>query len=93
MPEKKTTLPSLRNQDWWTVKSETEKVNDLLNNIPTNNITGLNNLIYAGAKLICEKIGVPLKTTRWKSKPGKGTQTWIADKKTKTTSKNTKTEH
>ena len=70
MSEKKTTLPSLRNQDWRTVKSETETVNDLLSNIPTNDITDLNDLIYEGAKLICEKIGVPLKTTGGKSKPG-----------------------
>ena len=39
---------------WSTVKSETEKVNVLLTNTPTN-ITELNDLIYAGAKLICEK--------------------------------------
>ena len=36
--EKKTNLPSLRNQDWRTVKSKTEKVNDLLTNISTNDI-------------------------------------------------------
>ena len=70
MSEKKTTLPSLRSQDWRTVKIETETVNDLLTNIPTNSITELNDLIYVGAKLICEKIGVPLKTTDRKSKPG-----------------------
>ena len=29
MSEKKTTLPSLRNQDWRTVKSIADKVNDL----------------------------------------------------------------
>ena len=55
--EKKTTLPSLRNQEWRTVKSE--KVNDLLTNLQTNNITELNNLIYVGAKLVCEKNGFP----------------------------------
>ena len=54
MSEKKTTLPSLWNQ----VKSETEKVNDLLTNSPINDIIELNDLIYAGAKLVCEKIGV-----------------------------------
>ena len=59
LSEKKTTLPSFRNQDWRSVKSETEKVNDLLTNLLTNDITELNNLIYAGAKLVCEKIGVP----------------------------------
>ena len=59
MFENKTTLPSFRNQDWGSVKSETEKVNDLLTNPPTNDITELNDLIYAGAKLVCEKISVP----------------------------------
>ena len=61
MSKKKTTLPSLRNQNQKTVKSETEKVNDLLTNIPTNNIMELNDFIYAGPKLVCEKIRVPLK--------------------------------
>ena len=63
--EKKTTLTSLRNQDWRTVKYETEKVKDLLTNIMINDITKLNDLIYAGAKLVCEKIG-----DNRKSKPG-----------------------
>ena len=35
MSEKKTTLPSLRNQDWETVKVETEKINKLLTCIST----------------------------------------------------------
>ena len=34
-----------------------------------NNKTELNKLIYAGAKLVCKKIGVPLKSTKKKSKP------------------------
>ena len=55
MSEKKTPLLSLRNQDRRTVKSETEKVNDLLTIILTNDITELNDLIQAGAKLVCEK--------------------------------------
>ena len=33
------------------------------------NITRLNELIYAGAKLVCEKVGIPLKSTNEKSKP------------------------
>ena len=70
MSEKKNTLPSLRNQEWRTIKSETEKVNYLLTNIPTNDITELNDLIYAGIKLLREKIRVYLKTTGRKSKPG-----------------------
>ena len=35
-----------------------------------NNITKLNELIYAGAKLFCEKTGIPSKSTKEKSKPG-----------------------
>ena len=38
--------------------------------ISTNNISELNDLIYAGAKLVCEKIGVPSKSTKKQSKPG-----------------------
>ena len=34
------------------------------------NITKLNELIYVGAKLVCEKIRCRLKTTNWNSKPG-----------------------
>ena len=41
-----------------------------MTNIPTNNITELNDLIYAGAKIVSDKIGVPLKTTGRKLKPG-----------------------
>ena len=58
MSENKTTLSSLRNQDWKIVKVETEKINELLTHNSTNNITELNELIYAGTKLVCEKIGV-----------------------------------
>ena len=61
--EKKNAMTSLRNQNWKAVKAETEKIKDLLTNIPTNNITELNDLIYAGAKLVCWKIGVPQKNT------------------------------
>ena len=39
MSEKKTILPSLRNEDCKTIETETEKKNDLLPNIPTGNIT------------------------------------------------------
>ena len=53
--EKKTILPFVRNQNWKKHKRETEKVNKPLPNIPTDNITKLNNLIYAGAKLARDK--------------------------------------
>ena len=66
----KATLPSLRNIEWRIVKAETNKVNQVLTYISMNNITELNELIYAGAKLVCEKIGIPSKNTKEKSKPG-----------------------
>ena len=59
--------------EWRIVKAETNKVNQVLTYISTNNITELNELIYAGAKLVCEKIGIPTKNTKntkEKSKPG-----------------------
>ena len=58
----KTTLPSLRNIEWRIVKAEKNKVNQVLTYIPTSNITDLNELINAGAKLVCENIGIPSKT-------------------------------
>ena len=70
MSEKKTALPSLRNQNWRTVKYETEKVKDLLTNIPSNDITDLNDLIYAGAKLGSEKIAPPPGDHRENQKSG-----------------------
>ena len=51
MNNENTTLPSLRNIEWKTLKIETNKINNMLPYIPTNNITELNELIYAGAKL------------------------------------------
>ena len=70
MNSEKTTLPSLRNIKWRIIKAETIKVNQVLTCISTNNITELNELIYAGAKLVCKKIGIPSKSTKEKSKPG-----------------------
>ena len=69
MSKKKITLPSLRNQNWKKVKEETEKVNKLLPNIPTDNITELKQLIYAGAKLVCDKIDDPLSNLNRNAKP------------------------
>ena len=45
-------------------------MNQVLTCISTNNITELNELIYAGAKLVCVKIGILSKITKEKSKPG-----------------------
>ena len=70
MSSEKTILPSLRNIEWKTLKIEPNKINHILPYIPMNNITELNELIYARAKLVCEKIGIPSKSTKKQSKPG-----------------------
>ena len=59
MSSEKTILPSLRNIEWKTLTIETNKINHILPYISTNNIAKLNELIYAGVKLVCEKIGIP----------------------------------
>ena len=64
----KITLPSFKNIEWRTTKTETNKINQVLTYISTNNITELNELIYAGAKLVCEKIGILSKSMKEKSK-------------------------
>ena len=64
MNSEKTTSPSLGNIEWKTLKIETNKMNQIRPYIPTNNITELNELIYAGEKLVCEKIGIPSKSTK-----------------------------
>ena len=43
---------------------ETNKIHEVLSYISENNINKLNELIYAGAKLVCEKIGIPSKSTK-----------------------------
>ena len=85
--EKKTTLPSITNQEWRTEKSKTEKVNNLLTNIPTNDIREVNDLIRR-SKISLWKNQVPLDDQK-KVK----IQSEITDKKTMTRSKITKTEH
>ena len=89
--ERKTTLLSLSNQDLKTVKVETEKINELLIHISTNNITELNKLIHAGAKLVSDKICLPPKGHEQKLKTWTWNQTGNTNKKTSTTSRNAKT--
>ena len=69
MNSEKTILPSLRNIEWKTLKVETNKINHILPYIPTNNKTELNELIYEGAKLVCENIGIPSKSTKKQQNP------------------------
>ena len=52
MSEKKITLFSLKNKDWKKVNVDTVKLNKFIPNIPTGNITELNELIYAEAELV-----------------------------------------
>ena len=70
MNSENTILPSLRNIEWKTLKIETNKINHILLYIPRNNITELKELISAGAKLVCENIGIPSKSTNKQQKPG-----------------------
>ena len=70
MSSEKTIPPSLRNIEWKTFRIETEIINHILPNIPTNNITELNELFYARAKLVCETIRICSKSTKKQSKPG-----------------------
>ena len=51
MNSEKITFPSLRNIEWRTVTRETNKINQELHYISTNNINELNEVIYAGEKL------------------------------------------
>ena len=50
MNSEKIILPSLRNIELRTVKTETKRINQVLPCISTNNIIELNELIYARAK-------------------------------------------
>ena len=69
MNSEKTTLPSLRNKERRTLKTEAKKINQILHYISTNNIIELNELIYTWVKLECEKIFVPSKNMKKQSKP------------------------
>ena len=60
----------VRNIEWRTFKTETNKMNQILPYISTNNKTELNELIYSGAKLVYEKIRIPSKSMKKQSKPG-----------------------
>ena len=61
MSRKKTTLSSLKNENWKTVKVDAEKT--FSKHISNNNIAELNELIYPRVKLVCEKIWFPIKNT------------------------------
>ena len=66
-------------------------MNQVLTCISTNNITELNELIDAGAKLVCKKIGISSKMTKEKSKPGWEFRQETQKKKPMKAAKNNKT--
>ena len=70
---------------------ETEKNKSSINIYSNKNITELNELNYAGAKLVFEKIEVPLKSSNKKIKTWMGNSTGNADKKAMKTGQNDKT--
>ena len=85
MSSEKTILPSLKNIEWKTLMIETNKIDHILPYIPTNNTTELNELIYAGAKLVLWENWDPLKKHEETVKTGMGNSTGNANKKKKTT--------
>ena len=92
MSSEKTILLSLRNIEWKIIKIETNKINHILPYIPTNNITELNELIYAVAKLVCENSGIPSKSTKKQQTSGWEIRRESQIKKTTKTSPNDKKE-
>ena len=72
MSERKSRLPSQINHDWKPVKA-------LLTHISTKNIAELNELIYARAKLVCEKKLVSPKEHEQKLKSWRGNSTGNAN--------------
>ena len=53
----KTQLPSLRKVNAKELKETVEFVNSVIHNVITNSITEMNNLLYAGAYVVAEKLG------------------------------------
>ena len=81
MNAKKTTLPSLRNIEWRTVKMETEKINQVLNYILTNDITELIELNLCWGKTSLWENWDPLKKHKEKIKTRMRNSTGNTDKK------------
>ena len=56
--EKRERLPALRKVNRRKLKEEVKKVNQVLEKVATKEITGTNTLIYAGAVIVAEKLGL-----------------------------------
>ena len=67
--KKKNTSASFMNQDRKKIRKKSKRYK-IINKYPSGNITKLNKVIYAGAKLMSDKIGIPQGNTDRNSKPG-----------------------
>ena len=64
-------LPTLKSHNQHKVKEKVKEVNEIIKDIQTNNITEINSLIYAGAKLTIEMLNIkisPIKPSKTKSR-------------------------
>ena len=87
MYEKITTLPSLGNQDWTTVKVEIKKPNELLTHISTKKYHRIKRTNLCKSEMnLWENQGSPKKHEQ-KLKTWMGNSTGNADKKSTTTSR------
>ena len=57
LTSEKTHLPSLRRINAKELKETVELVNNVIHNVITSCITEMNNLLYAGAYVVAEKLG------------------------------------
>ena len=68
----KTQLPSLRKLYAKKLKETVEFANSVIHNVITNSITDMNNLLYAGAYVVAEKLGKMKKNKSNKSEKNLG---------------------
>ena len=72
MISEKTQLPSLRKLYAKKLKETVELANSVIHNVITNSITDMNNLLYAGAYVVAEKLGKMKKNKSNKSEKNLG---------------------
>lgn len=67
--KEKRRVPNLRTDNKQKLRLEVEKVNNLLEKINSPDITTTNNLIYAGAVVVTERLGVKWKQSKNPKEP------------------------
>ena len=70
--EKRKRLPLLRGTEKHRLLEATRKVDEVMNNTEVGNITELNDLVYAGAVVITEMLGVSNRKSTRRTNRGKG---------------------